>query len=113
MFLKYVLIFMIINHIISYLDTDCYKDAGDSVDICRKFTTFINGEGGVPIEENILYLCCYVDDNVDGQPYKGCRPVKEDIVFAEGDKPFKFECSSFFMKTKQILMIIGLFITFL
>ena len=115
MFLKFVLIFVVIQYVIltEYIDTDCYKEAGSSVDECRKFTTFVPiDETGFAVEENVLYLCCYVDDTLNSHNYKGCHPVKEDTYF-NNEKTFNYQCSSFFIKIKQILMIIGLFIIFL
>ena len=107
---KFILLLVIFN-IFNFnviLDTDCVKDAGDSVDTCKKFTTFINGTNeNFYIEPNVLYLCCYVDETINGQYYKGCLPIKEDVVFSE-NKPFKFECNSLFPKIKIFIKIISL-----
>ena len=88
-----------------YLDTDCYKTAGFSVDTCKKFTTFINGtEENFYIEPNVLYLCCYVSGEYQGSNYEGCLPIKEEVVFAE-KKAFNFNCFSNFITTKNILIL--------
>ena len=91
-----------------YLDTDCYKSAGSSVDDCRKFTTFINGtEDNFYIEPNVLYLCCYVSDNINGSDYKGCMPLKEEVYF-DKKKDFNFMCFSNFISIKYIFILFSL-----
>ena len=98
---------------IEFLDTDCYRNAGVSVDECKKFTTFVNGtDDNFYIEPNVLYLCCYVDDIVEGNNYKGCLPIKEEVVFGD-NKEFKFDCFSYFFKLSKILIIITLINIFL
>ena len=112
---KYILLLAIFNmsSFTQILDTDCVKDAGDSVDTCKKLTTFINGtDGNFLIEPNVLYLCCYVDETFNGQYYKGCLTIKEDVVFSE-NKPFNFECNSLLPKIKIFLKIISLINIFL
>ena len=102
-----LLLIIIIKFINSneYLDTDCYKAAGSSVDQCRLFTTFINGtEDNFYIEPNELYLCCYVSDVINGSDYKGCLPIKEEVYFSK-NKEFNFLCFSNFITFKNILIL--------
>ena len=91
-----------------YLDTDCYRIAGNTVDNCKQFTTFINGtEDNFYIEPNILYLCCYVEFDVNKNFYNGCMPIKEDVVFAD-KKEFNFNCFSNFIRIEKIFKIFSL-----
>ena len=106
---KYIMLLLIIIvkffNSNEYLDTDCYKAAGSSVDQCRLFTTFINGtEDNFYIEPNQLYLCCYVSDKINGSDYKGCLPIKEEVYFSK-NKEFNFQCFSNFIAIKNILII--------
>ena len=115
MYLTLILILSIISKFGSseYLDTDCYKNAGNSIDSCKKFTTFVNGtEENFFIEPNVLYLCCYVDDIIDGHSYQGCLPIKEDVVWAKNSN-FNFNCFSNILKITQFLKIIALLNIFL
>ena len=103
MSIKFFILISIINSFIfqQYKDTDCYKSAGNSVDECKKFTTFVN-EDPVPIEERVLYLCCYVKT----EEYQGCKPIKEDIVFLDHEGN-NFECNSNFNRLKFIFILLS------
>ena len=85
-----------------YKDTDCYKKAGNSTQECKLFTTFIDGDP-VPIEEKVLYLCCYVNT----REYQGCQPIKEEIVF-DNTEGLSFECNSVLNKVRFIFIFICL-----
>ena len=87
LFLLSIILKFIYNQV--YLDTDCYKEAGNSADTCKKLTTFLNETNrNIIIEENVLYLCCYVENQIiNDNPYTGCLPIKEEVVFGD-NKPF-------------------------
>ena len=111
MSLKIIFLIVILSNFISneYLDTDCYRTAGKTVDSCKQFTTFINGtEDNFYIEPNILYLCCYVQYHANESLYDGCMPIKEEVVFAD-KKEFKFDCFSHFIKIKNIIKLFCLY----
>ena len=99
--LKFFILITFINSFMfhEYKDTDCYQEAGHSAQECKKFTTFVDNDPA-KIEENVLYLCCYVNNS----DYQGCLPIKEDVVFAE-NKEFSFDCNSSFNKI-QIFFIL-------
>ena len=89
-----------------YKDTDCYKIAGSSAQECKKFTTFVEGDP-ITIEDNVLYLCCYVNTS----EYKGCKPIKEDVVFGNHDG-LNFDCNSSINKIELFFIILYLLILF-
>ena len=106
--LKFFILITVINSFMfqNYKDTDCYTEAGHSAQECKKFTTFVNNDPS-PIEENVLYLCCYVDS----EDYKGCKPVKEDDAF-NNNKNINFDCHSLIYKMKYFFLIINLLYIF-
>ena len=108
---KNIFLIIILSIFISseYLDTDCYRTAGNSVDSCKQFTTFINGtEENFYIDPKALYLCCYVQYHANESLYDGCMPIKEEVVFAD-KKEFKFNCFSHFITIKKLIKIFSLF----
>ena len=100
--LKFFLLMTLLNSFLfqKYKDTDCYKTAGASAHQCKQFTTFIDGDP-INIVENILYLCCYVND----ADYQGCKPIKEDTVFGDHEG-LNFDCKSSFNKIQLFLFIL-------
>ena len=108
MSLKLFILLAILNSLISleYKDTDCYKSHGNSIKECKQFTTFINGTDDYTIENNVLYLCCYKES-------EGCVPIKEDIVFADGNEKILKSCISNFLKAKYVYQLLSLLIVFL
>ena len=106
--LKFFILITIINSFMfqNYKDTDCYTEAGHSAQECKKFTTFVNNDPS-PIEENVLYLCCYVNNS----EYQGCLPIKEDVVFGEHEG-FSFDCNSSFNKIKIFFVLLWFFSIF-
>ena len=103
MIIKFFILITIINSFLfqDFKDTDCYESAGKSVDECKKFTTFINGTP-IPIEDRVLYLCCFVKT----EKYQGCMPIKEDDVFGD-NKENNFDCNSNFNKFKFIFLLLS------
>ena len=108
MSLKIFILLVAINSLISLelKDTDCYKSHGNSIKDCKQFTTFINGTDEYTIENNVLYLCCYKEG-------VGCVPLKEDIIFAEGNGDLIKSCISYFLKAKYVYQLLSLLIVFL
>ena len=103
-----ILLLAIINAIMpsELKDTDCYKEHGNSIKDCKQFTTFLNDTGDYIIESNVLYLCCYKEG-------EGCVPIKENVVFAEGNEHLIKSCFSYFLKTKYIYQYLILLVAFL
>ena len=104
--LKFFILISILYISQQYKDTDCFQQSGNSTDQCKQFTTFIDGDP-IQIEENVLYLCCYVDS----EDYKGCKPVKEDDAF-NNNKKINFDCHSLTYKMKYFFLIINLLYIF-
>ena len=104
MYLKYFFIILIICYIKS-LDTDCLPDSGQKVEECRKFTTFVqSNDDNFKIENNTLYLCCYLDTSINGMNYKGCYPVKEETYFSN-IPPFEFQCYNPYLMTTKVMFL--------
>ena len=108
MSLKLFILVVVLNSLISieYKDTDCYKRHGSSVKECKQFTTFINDTDNYIIENNVLYLCCYKER-------EGCVPIKEDIVFADGNEDIVKSCVSNFLEAKYVYKLLSLLIVIL
>ena len=102
MYLQFFLLITIMNlfNCQQYKDTDCHKKAGNSSHECKLFTTFIDRDP-IRIEENVLYLCCYVNTT----KYQGCQPIKEEIVF-DNTEGLSFDCKSLFNKVRFIFIFI-------
>ena len=108
MSLKIFILLLVINSLIfsELKDTDCYKSHGNSIKECKQFTTFVNDTNEYTIENNVLYLCCYKEG-------EGCVPLREDVIFANGNENLIKSCVSNFLKAKNIYQLISLLIAFL